>query len=267
MASPRSIVSILLSSVVCLVIGFIAGRSTGSAKLESTGTGKTAASEQLWSGSESSAMPTNILPDSSKQVVEDGMEDVDMADNNAVATLPISALELLSSAAVNVPGDNLFNGEDAVIDALAIDDMEKAGLQSAYRKVGDQLKSEEASATQVVRDTNGTVTLSVPSMMQERNRAREKFSVDVLSLLGEDRGKVFLAAKQHSSMFGKEGAPKDYLVEMEAVGDGNYRYRVSEMEGDTRRVFVGNSIPTRLRHLTGVAKIVPVLETFDDEEE
>lgn len=58
-----------------------------------------------------------------------------------------------------------------------------------------------------------------------------------------------------------------YHFQIEEVGDGRLRYRVEVNESTGRRVWVGDAIPRRLRHLTTPAGILPVLEQAEEAEE
>ena len=194
-------------------------------------------------------------------------ESPDDAGEVQAVTVPVEMLEMLAGIRIQQPTDELFSSSDPLAEALSISDGEKAQLQRGYKKMLGQIKRSEASATEVLRNADGSVLLSVPAVRQERQKGRMEFSGMAQQILGDERASVLLAAKGGGSMFGADGDLKDYLVEKESAGDGTFRYRIAEIEGDQRKVYVGNAIPSHLRHLTDVADITPVLETLETDDE
>ena len=83
----------------------------------------------------------------------------------------------------------------------------------------------------------------------------------MVSILGENRGLAFSAIKQLDSAFSVAEGDTTYLVKMESIGDGFWRYHMKQQAASGNRAWLGQQIPTHLRHLTEVADIDSKLET------
>ncbi|QQL45889.1 hypothetical protein [Sulfuriroseicoccus oceanibius] len=175
--------------------------------------------------------------------------------------LPSDALSLLSSVQVRVPQGRLFENNDPAEAALGIVDQEKAELQQAFRKALAEVKAAEAGATNFIPEDGGVTMLTVSPTPAARNRLRAEFASRASEILGDERGKAFVAIKGGDALFGAGDMEKNYMIEETDTG-----YRISVMEGDDRRVLIGDSVPETLRHITDVAGLDPnPVPQVDDE--
>ena len=103
--------------------------------------------------------------------------------------------------------------------------------------------------------------ISVPDLSNAMTGVGEDFRTSVRGILGDDRGDVFLAMKQADRMFSAPEGGRTYVVTVEETGAGGWRFRMTQEGGDGRRMWVGDSIPDEIRHLTDPARIVPSLDS------
>jgi len=239
--------------------GFVAGRMTADTGAPDAGThaGGAATPETV-----TRVVVAPLPPDTGNAAAADGRRSAPVAVERARAVvLPADALSLLSSVQVRVPQGRLFENNDPAEAALGIVDQEKAGLQQAFRKALEEVKRAEAGATSFVPEEGGVTMLTVAPTPAARNRLRAEFAARAAEVLGDERGQAFVAIKGGDALFGAGDMEKNYMVEQ--TDDG---YRISVMEGDERRVLIGDSVPESLRHITGVAGLDPTpVPQVDDE--
>jgi len=171
--------------------------------------------------------------------------------------VPASVLETLSQAAgTRTSGQNLFSGDGKIEEILKITDQEKAKIQTAWKETQDKLREMEAGAMKSeVSEDKSVVTITVPDLTARTKEIGESLGNTIRNSLGESRSNVFLAVKQVDRMFTPEAGEQTYRIEPEEVGDGGWRYHIT-LEGPSgRRVWVSETIPDEVGHLTDVASM------------
>lgn len=95
-----------------------------------------------------------------------------------------------------------------------------------------------------------TVRITVPDLATSIRPLAGEFRSEVSQALGGDRSKAFLAAKQIDTVFSPPVGERTYEVTSESVGDGQWRFRMNLSGPEGNRVWVGDTIPEEIRHLT-----------------
>lgn len=164
---------------------------------------------------------------------------------------------------------DLFSRDGKVESALQISDSEKAAVQQAWRGLREGVRKLEVASSTAVDLEDGSVRITVPNVAQDLGDLAQQFRDGVRISLGDNRAQAFLAMKQVGGMFDQQGTESAYTVRMEATGNGRWRYHISSEKGDQRKTWVGESVPSALRHLTDAATINPNLnaQQFDEEDE
>lgn len=171
--------------------------------------------------------------------------------------IPSSLLEELSAdGGARTVGQNLFSGDGKIEEALKITDQEKTMIQAAWKKTQQKMRELEVSAmTSEVSEGGSVVTITVPDLSTDLREVGQGFGSEIRNSLGENRAAVFLAVKQVDRMFSPEASERTYRIEPESTGDGGWRYHMTLEGGGNRRVWVSETIPEQISHLTDVASI------------
>ena len=163
--------------------------------------------------------------------------------------------ELSQTAGTRTVGQNLFSGDGKVERMLKITDQEKAVIQTAWKGTQQKLRDLEARSMTSVADDDGAVTITVPDLSASTGEIGAGFSSEVRKSLGENRSDIFLAVKQVDRMFSPEAGEQTYKVEPKPTGDGGWRFHMTLESPGGRRVWVSETIPDEISHLTDVAQI------------
>jgi hypothetical protein len=154
----------------------------------------------------------------------------------------------------------LISRDGRIEEILGITEREKAELQTVWRESRKTLRETEATAAVVEELEDGSARLTLPDLSTQRQAAAHTFFSSVKGILGDNRGEAFLAVKQAQAAFAPHGEDWSCTISPESIGDGRWRFRMAIEDAGQRRVWVGETIPNELRHLTDAAHIVPSLE-------
>ena len=169
--------------------------------------------------------------------------------------VPLSFLSELSAAAgVRGVGGGLFTDNGLVERLLEVTDLEKAQLQSDWRETLEAIRAVEVSEMKSKEAQDGSVNIVLPAVPGGRPDLGGRFATRVTVLMGEGRGNAFLAMKQIDRIF----APveeRTYQVAAEATGDGKWRFHMTVEDLKGRRVWISETIPDEISHLTNAAGI------------
>lgn len=256
----------MLACAICLVVGGLVGRLIFPAE-QSQGDDKMAARESESITTRSNARPRSGLGAGNRGEAPSS-DDTDPAREQNVVTVPTPLIEALSlSTGTRTLGQALFSGDGKVEELLQITDQEKAAVQTAWRLVREKVRALEVSSSTAVDLEDGSVRITIPDLASGMGDVNEGIKSSVKNTLGENRGDIFLAVKQVDRILAAPKGERTYGVAVEPIGDGRLRYRMT-LEGPAgRRVWVSESIPDEIRHLTDAAKIMPKLQESTDEEE
>ncbi|MBK1855054.1 hypothetical protein JO972_08795 [Verrucomicrobiaceae bacterium 5K15] len=171
-------------------------------------------------------------------------------------TVPRRLLEELSLAAGNrTAGQPLFSSDRKLEALLQIVGSERATVEKAWKNSLQKTREMEAESATSEDLTDGSVRITIPDLGSDIASIGAEFKSTVCNILGPERGEVFLALNQADSLFTPPKGDRTYTVKSEAIGDGRWRFHMT-LEGSLgRRVWVGNSIPDEIRHLTDAANI------------
>lgn len=190
-----------------------------------------------------------------------GNPSISPADGSEWALAPLRLIEELSvRGGRRSPGQELFDRNDRVVELIGISGWEKAGIQASWDAVRADLRSLQAGMAVVEDREDGSVRITVPAMAGQKDTLRHDFGNAVKELLGDDRGGVFLAVKQIDRVFAPEEGGTTYEVKVEAVGDGSWRYHMSQQGAGGRKVWVSEKVTDEIRHLTDAMGIFPHVE-------
>lgn len=166
-------------------------------------------------------------------------------------------------------GQDLFSQNGEVEQYLQISDREKRELQSAWRSTQKEMRMYQSNAAQTEDMEDGSVKITVPDMSSAMKGFGDGFHASVVEALGQNRADAFVEMKQVNRILAPVEGDQTYTVKVEAAGGGRWRYHMSSQGPEGRRVWIGDSIPKEIRHLTNVAKIQPSMnpEVEDDDEE
>ena len=176
------------------------------------------------------------------------------------AWIPLALIRELSLAAgvrrLDLP---IFGEDQRVEQALEITEVEKATIQNAWDAAVDRVRGVEAATMKSEEIDEWSVRITVPDAAPTMAGIASDFRARVGQALGGDRAAAFLAAKQVDAVFTPPEGERTVMVTTEEIGDGRWRYRM-DLEGPQgSRVWVGETLPDEIRHLTDAAGIVPAL--------
>jgi hypothetical protein len=198
---------------------------------------------------------------------EPAPSDLVAADESPKMLMVSSSLigELSRKAGARTFGQELFEPDGVIEEALQVTNEEKAVIQTAWQDTRKGIRELEARASVSKELEDYSVQITVPDLSQAMQRVKSDFSASVQRVLGESRGDVFLAAKQVDQMIANSDGARTYTVAAEPVGEDGWRFRMTQEGPDGRRVWVGDSVPEEIRHLTDVARISPRIDALPDE--
>lgn len=158
--------------------------------------------------------------------------------------------ELSAAAGVRTLDQELFTRDGRIEEALGITEREKAMIQTSWRAVRQKIRDIEAASMTTEDIDDWTVRITVPDLATSIRPLAGEFRSEVSQALGGDRSKAFLAAKQIDTVFSPPVGERTYEVTSESVGDGQWRFRMNLSGPEGNRVWVGDTIPEEIRHLT-----------------
>ena len=259
----------IIVAVVCLVIGLMLGRFLPS----EDGPVDNAASSVR--GGDSSRKGSRLASrdrsgsrnSSDSDQAAAGMRSTDATTEADQVTVPIALIsELSQGSSTRAQGLELFSRDGKLEKLLNITDHEKAVIQKAWNQSLQQIKQLEAKESKSEDLEDGSVKITVPSLAGDMKQLGEDFETVVQDSLGENRAGAFLAMKHVDRVFTPTDAERTYQVSVESVGDGRWRYHMTAVDGaGKRRVWVGESVPDEIRHLTDAARILPKMTQSEGE--
>ncbi|MFK7849885.1 MAG: hypothetical protein AB8D78_02805 [Akkermansiaceae bacterium] len=170
--------------------------------------------------------------------------------------VPLSFLgELSAAAGVRGIGGSLFTDNGLVERLLKVTDLEKAQLQKNWKETHEAIRAVEVSEMKSEEAQDGTVKIVLPAVPGGRPELGDRFAKQVTELMGEGRGDAFLAMKQIDRIFAPTESERTYQVEAEATGDGKWRFHMTLEDPKGRKVWVSETIPDEISHLTDAAGI------------
>ena len=265
---------VVLSSVISLTagvcIGYFAAQAGGD---DGTGAtvpevnGDAGTGELRDGGSSASRVAALRVTEALAGSIQDDVM-IEAAEPEGVVMVPSSLIEELSkSKGSSKLGQELFDRDGQVEEILTITDQEKAVVQTEWRSMRDRVRQLEAQSSSSEDLEDGTVKITVPSLVGQMGAMGEEFGVSVKRTLGENRGEVFLALKQVDQVFTPEDGERTYGVKVESTGNGSWRYHMTLEGASGRRVWVSDKVPDEIRHLTDAARIFPEIENTAVEED
>ena len=161
-------------------------------------------------------------------------------------------------------GQALFERDGVIEEALQITNEEKAVVQTAWQNTQKGIRELEARASVSKELEDYSVQITVPDLTQGMTHLGSDFSSTVQQTLGLNRGNAFLAAKQIDQVVAQSGQERTYTVQAELVGQ-KWRFKMTQDGPGGRRVWVGESVPEEIRHLTDEAQISPRISELPEE--
>jgi hypothetical protein len=171
------------------------------------------------------------------------------------ARIPLALLREVGTASGNrIVGDRLFNHSSAER-ILEVSDAEKARLQPEWEEALAALKAAEVAVMRYEVAGDGSVKIALPTAAADFRVVGQRFRREVLDVMGEERGEAFLALKQVDSHFQPVEGEQSYIVKSESTGNGSWNFHMTLDGPDGRRVWVSETIPDEISHLTDAAGI------------
>jgi hypothetical protein len=188
--------------------------------------------------------------------------------DGSMVMVPARLIEELSRAsAARSLGQDLFSGDGKLEKYLQITDQEKTAVQKAWESARQRVRDLEVASSVPEYPQDGSVRITVPDLSGQLGVLGEEFESSVKHVLGGNRGDAFLAMKQADKIISSSAGERVYTVDVEAVGDGAWRYHMTFENDEGRRVWVGASVPNEIRHLTDAAKVYPSVVAAPNEQE
>ncbi|MCP5537012.1 MAG: hypothetical protein H7A51_12395 [Akkermansiaceae bacterium] len=173
-----------------------------------------------------------------------------------LVVVPAALLENLSAEKMTVSwSQDLFSGHGGALASLQITDREKGMVQREWRATQQAVRKLQASHVRSERKPDGSVSMVVPDLSADLSRIGSRFYEKLESHLGENRAGALAAVNQLNGLFNQPGGETVYTVRMESVGNGQWRYHMSQRGPEGNRTWVGDSVPLPIRHLTDAANI------------
>lgn len=166
--------------------------------------------------------------------------------------IPSSLLEELSAArGVRQLGQNLFDSDGKIERGLGITAPEKAMIQTAWKRAQWQARELETQSMDYQVSEGGTsVTITVPDLSTDLGDVGRRFTSEIRKTLGENRSEVFVAVTQVERIFSSGAGERTYQIESESTGDGRWRYHIEIAGAGGKRVWVSETVPEEISHLT-----------------
>jgi len=188
--------------------------------------------------------------------------------NGQLVVVPASLIGALSRAGgVRSFEQDLFSSDGEIEIYLQITDREKSTIQQAWRKTRKQVYQLESLSAKSEDMSDGSVRIIVPDLSVEMKDCGEGFQNSVSEALGGNRAEAFIQMKQLDRMLTPPEGARVWTVKVEAVGDGRWRYHMGYEGPQGRKVWVGDSVPKEIRHITDTAKIKPDMNPAGENED
>jgi hypothetical protein len=200
---------------------------------------------------------TNLPPEIQRPVVS--------YSNSATVVVTTDLIARLSqSGSSRNLGQALIDPDGAIEQALQISEQEQAQIQTSWESTKQGLKEQEVRASLIQEMEDMSVRITIPEMASQLDVISKQFNQSVQRTLGQNRGDVFLAAKQVDQALAKSSAERTYTIVAESPKEGEWRFNMTLESPAGRRVWVGESIPDEIRHLTDAAKIFPTISDLPE---
>lgn len=181
--------------------------------------------------------------------------------DDSMISVPISLLKSLSIAKSNhTIGQSILDDNDPIEAALGLSSVEKDRIRSEWQRACGQVREIEIKSLSTKDLEDGSVLLALPDLSKERKEIAGQFMSSVTQTLGAERGEAFNATKQVDSRFSADAGERTIAVKIESAGGGDWTYQMSLQDASGQRVWVGESIPSEIRHLADAAGILPTIE-------
>ncbi len=160
--------------------------------------------------------------------------------------------------------DDLFRADDETIGWLKINEREQQGLEKAWAAHRVEVEMLEVSRSSSKELDDGSVDILVPDLSDELRLVGNRFADEVRNLIGPERGDVLLQMKQIDRAFASDAGDRHYQVRVEPTGDGKWRFHMIYRDNENHRVWVGDSVPNEIRHITDAARIANHVSELGD---
>lgn len=188
-------------------------------------------------------------------------------EGGALVTVPSSLLEKLAAKNKNQSLQNeLFSPGGELEAILQISDREKANLQQAWVKTRNRLRQLEVGKSKSETLPDGSVKITLPDVSTDVVGIGDEFFGILADQLGDNRAEAFASIRQLNSAFKRPEGETTYTVKVEAIGDGRWRYQMSQKGPSGNKMWIGENIPSSIRHLTDAANIRSHLNPPDEED-
>ncbi len=186
--------------------------------------------------------------------------------------IAISLDRLVTMAQVKVEppkGKNFFSHDDAVVSLLEVEADQQQAIETHWSQVQATMEADDIQLAEFRDEADGSFTIQLADSPELEKKAQQKFLSQLEASLGEARGRALFALKGGEQLFdrGAEGVDRSIRISFEDQGNGAYRYRIEEHNGENQRVYLADAIPEKYRHLTDAAGVKPVanIPTGEDE--
>ncbi len=164
----------------------------------------------------------------------------------------ISDLDLLDLEAEL--GAGLIHDQNVVVKHLGVSAAEREGLLDLWETLNQDVAQIESQVAKVDRADDESVEVIIPELSSRVAKVGEVFEGGVREVLGERRGRTFLHLKKVNQIFGSFNHERRFHFKTEPVGDReNWRYHITLSGEGASQVWVTQTIPEELRHLSDLA--------------
>lgn len=259
--------------ISCLLIGFLAGlfvpvdRFSDEIIVEKKDVESPVAEPGFARADQGASTQSGDESESDQEMLEKNNTDPDSGRIGDTVVVPTALIAQLSkSGSSRNLEQSLIDPDGAIEQALQVTDREQARVQSSWQSTRQRIQELEVSASTVEEMEDLSVRITLPEMGSQMDSISDQFNQSVKEVLGKNRGGVFLAAKQIGQVLKKSAAERTYTIVAESPSEGEWRFNMTLESPAGRRVWVGDSIPDEIRHLTDVAGIFPSISELPDEE-
>jgi hypothetical protein len=252
----------IIVGIVCLILGFVLGVWL---PIDSdTDEDKNGLLLPISSGSGAIQSAQQVLP----SVVDEGSsEESEISPERLGEVIPLGQvvvstdlIEVLSTGEANRNlGQALLDPEGAIEQALQLSEQEQSQISTRWDETKRRIQELEVRSSKVEEMEDLSERITVPEMTQQLEAVGSQFRQSVRQALGPNRGDVFLASKQIDQVIKKSAKERTYTIVAESPKEGEWRFNMTLESPAGRRVWVGDSIPDEIRHLTDAAQIFPTI--------
>lgn len=162
----------------------------------------------------------------------------------------------------------LFRQGDVVEKYLQISEEEKRALQQEWRLLQRRVRLLESKSSNSEDLADGSVKITLPVMKDEMRQIYDEFMAITGSILDPNRTQVFLSMKGVEAAITHNTGERSYIVDVDETGNGRWRYKMTVKDEDgLSKTWIGESIPSAIRHLTDTAGIHSNLNPPEKENE